>query len=65
MGINLGEGLLITGLVVFFFGGKKIPELGKTLGSSIRSFKEGMNEEPKSDDKKNNDKKNKEEEKIS
>lgn len=49
MGINLGEGLLITGIVVFFFGGKKIPELGKTLGSSIRSFKEGMREESKPD----------------
>jgi sec-independent protein translocase protein TatA len=57
MGINLGEGLLITGLVVFFFGGKKIPELGKTLGSSIRSFKEGMKEEGKTDDSDNKDKK--------
>jgi sec-independent protein translocase protein TatA len=57
MGINLGEGLLITGLVVFFFGGKKIPELGKTLGSSIRIFKEGMKEEGKTDDSDNKDKK--------
>ena len=47
MGINLGEGLLITGIAVFFFGGKKIPELGKTLGASIRNFKEGMKEEEK------------------
>ncbi|MDD4973121.1 MAG: twin-arginine translocase TatA/TatE family subunit [Bacteriovorax sp.] len=57
MGINLGEGLLITGLVVFFFGGKKIPELGKTLGSSIRGFKEGMKEEEKTNDSDKKDKK--------
>ena len=42
MGINLSEGLLITAIVTFFFGGKKIPELGRTLGQSMRSFKEGM-----------------------
>jgi sec-independent protein translocase protein TatA len=42
MGINLSEGLLITAIVTFFFGGKKIPELGKTLGQSMKSFKEGM-----------------------
>jgi sec-independent protein translocase protein TatA len=42
MGINLSEGLLIAAIVTFFFGGKKIPELGKTLGQSMKSFKEGM-----------------------
>ncbi|MBC7540792.1 MAG: twin-arginine translocase TatA/TatE family subunit [Bacteriovorax sp.] len=54
MGINLGEGLLITGIVVLCFGGKKIPELGKTLGSSIRNFKDGMKEEVKTNDKDKN-----------
>jgi sec-independent protein translocase protein TatA len=42
MGINLTEGLLIAAIVTFFFGGKKIPELGKTLGQSMKSFKAGM-----------------------
>lgn len=42
MGLNLSEGLLIAAIVTFFFGGKKIPELGKTLGQSMKSFKEGM-----------------------
>ena len=50
MGLNLGEGLLIAGITIFFFGGKKIPELGKTFGQSIKGFKEGMNE-PTSDEK--------------
>ncbi len=46
MGIGFTEGLLIAGIAILFFGGKKIPELGKTLGQSIKSFKEGMKEDP-------------------
>lgn len=35
--------LLIIGLVaLLFFGGKKLPELGKGLGEGLRGFKEGM-----------------------
>lgn len=56
MGINLGEGLLIAGIAIFFFGGKKIPELGKTLGASVRSFKEGMSESEEEQKKKEEDK---------
>lgn len=42
-GIGLQEILLITLVVLLFFGGKKIPELMKGLGKGVRSFKEGMN----------------------
>lgn len=42
MGIGLTEGILIAVIVLFFFGGKKIPQLGKTLGESMKGFKEGM-----------------------
>lgn len=42
-GIGLQEVLLITLVVLLFFGGKKIPELMKGLGKGVRSFKEGMN----------------------
>lgn len=42
MGIGLTEGILIAAIVVLFFGGKKIPQLGRTLGESIKGFKEGM-----------------------
>jgi sec-independent protein translocase protein TatA len=57
MGIGFTEGLLIAAIAIFFFGGKKIPELGRTLGQSIKSFKEGMkdtkdNDETKKDDQK-------------
>jgi sec-independent protein translocase protein TatA len=48
-GLGMQEVLLISLVVLLFFGGKKIPELMKGLGKGVRSFKEGMNnieEEP-------------------
>ncbi len=47
--------LIIFGIVLLVFGPNKLPELGKGLGQSIRSFKEAMNqteeENKKLDDK--------------
>ena len=43
VGIGMQEVLLITLVVLLFFGGKKIPELMKGIGKGVRSFKEGMN----------------------
>lgn len=34
--------IIILGLALLFFGGKKLPELGKGLGEGLRGFKEGM-----------------------
>jgi sec-independent protein translocase protein TatA len=34
--------VLILGIVMIFFGPKRLPELGKGLGESIRGFKESM-----------------------
>lgn len=56
------EWILILLAVLLLFGGKKIPELMKGLGSGIREFnkakndvsekiKEGMNEEPQEKNK--------------
>ncbi len=42
--IGTTELLLIAGVVLLFFGGKKLPELMKGLGKGMKSFKEGMNE---------------------
>ncbi len=41
---NLGftEILVIAGVVVLLFGGRKIPELMKGLGTGVREFKKGM-----------------------
>jgi len=44
---------LIVVVVLLIFGGKKIPELMKGLGSGIKEFKKGINED---DDDKNTDK---------
>ncbi len=46
MGIGFTEGLLIAGIAILLFGAKKIPQLGKTLGESIKGFKEGMKHDP-------------------
>ena len=42
-GIGFQEVLLISIVVLLFFGGKKIPELMNGLGRGVKSFKEGMN----------------------
>ena len=34
--------IILAVIVVFLFGGRKLPELGKGLGEGLRSFKEGM-----------------------
>lgn len=36
--------LVILGIAVLFFGPKKLPELGKGIGESIRGFKSAMKE---------------------
>lgn len=55
MGIGLTEGILIASIIILCFGGKKIPQLGRTLGESIKGFKEGMhtkNEDEQTESKK-------------
>ena len=36
--------LIILVIVAIFFGAKRLPELGKGLGSGIREFKSGLSE---------------------
>jgi sec-independent protein translocase protein TatA len=38
--------MLIAGIALLVFGPKKLPEFGKGLGESIRTFKSAMNEKP-------------------
>lgn len=44
--IGFQEILIITLVVLLLFGGKKIPELMRGLGSGVKSFKEGMKDGP-------------------
>jgi sec-independent protein translocase protein TatA len=39
--------LILFGIVLLAFGGKKIPELGKGIGEGIRGFKSAMKDEEK------------------
>lgn len=42
--IGFPELLLILVIVLLIFGGKRIPELARGLGSGIRNFREAMHE---------------------
>ena len=48
--IGMQEILIIAIVVLVLFGGRKIPELMRGLGSGIKSFKEGMKEGMPDDD---------------
>jgi len=44
--------LVIAGIALLVFGPKKLPELGKGLGESIRGFKAAISETPGRDEEK-------------
>ena len=48
--IGMQEILIIAIVVLVLFGGRKIPELMRGLGSGIKSFKEGMKDGMPDDD---------------
>lgn len=41
--IGTAEILVIGGVILLIFGGKKLPELMKGMGKGVRSFKDGLN----------------------
>jgi sec-independent protein translocase protein TatA len=43
-GIGLPEMLLIFGVALLVFGPKKLPEIGKTLGKTLKGFQEASSE---------------------
>ena len=42
-GLGWQELLIILFIALIFFGPSKLPEIGKTLGNTIKSFKDSMN----------------------
>jgi sec-independent protein translocase protein TatA len=43
-GLGTQELLIIMAIAFLIFGGKKLPELGSSLGKGISSFKKGIKE---------------------
>lgn len=53
--IGTTELLVIGGVILLLFGGKKIPELMRSMGQGVKSFKQGMNETSQEDKEKQPD----------
>ena len=43
--IGIPELLLVLGIALVIFGPKQLPKLGRTFGRTIKSFKDGVDEE--------------------
>ena len=48
--IGTTELIVIGGVALLIFGGKKLPELMRGLGKGVKEFKEGMNDVTPSED---------------
>jgi sec-independent protein translocase protein TatA len=46
-GLGYQELLIILVIVLILFGANRLPELARSLGSSVKEFKKGVNTEPK------------------
>jgi sec-independent protein translocase protein TatA len=46
---NLGitEIMILLLILVLFFGAKRIPEIGSSIGTGLKEFKRGLKDEPK------------------
>jgi sec-independent protein translocase protein TatA len=48
-GLGYQELLIILVIVLVLFGANRLPELARSLGSSVKEFKKGVNEATKED----------------
>ena len=53
MNFGMTEILIVTFIIILLFGAKRLPELAKGLGASIKNFRKGINEEEDDDKDKN------------
>jgi len=49
-GLGTQEIIIILVIVLFIFGAKRLPEIGKSLGKSIREFKNSVTGEEEKED---------------
>ncbi len=45
-GLGMQELLIILLIVLILFGASRLPQLARSLGSSVKEFKKGVQEEP-------------------
>ena len=50
LGLGMPEAILILVVIFVLFGGKRIPDLARSLGQSMGEFKKGRDEGTKPDD---------------
>lgn len=55
LGLGTTEIVVIAVVVLVLFGAKRIPEIAKSLGSSVNAFKSGLNSKEKDEDAKPKD----------
>jgi sec-independent protein translocase protein TatA len=51
-GLGYQELLIILIIVLVLFGANRLPELARSLGSSVKEFKKGVNDKPEEPEKK-------------
>jgi sec-independent protein translocase protein TatA len=56
-GLGYQELLIILVIVLILFGANRLPELARSLGSSVKEFKKGVNEAQKEETPKRDDEK--------
>lgn len=53
MNFGMTEILIIAFIIILLFGAKRLPELAKSLGSSVKQFKKGIDESEEKDKNEN------------
>ncbi|HWQ36001.1 MAG TPA: twin-arginine translocase TatA/TatE family subunit [Blastocatellia bacterium] len=51
IGFGMQELLIILVILLFLFGGSRLPQLAKGLGESVKNFKKAVNEDKDDNDK--------------
>ena len=52
MNFGMTEILIVAFIIILLFGAKRLPDLAKSLGSSVKNFKKGISEEEQENNEK-------------